>query len=56
LACDEKVKQALLDLDDKDILKSFARSKFIPATNEQYEFIEELATVIENDELKKTPR
>jgi phosphonate transport system substrate-binding protein len=45
----QRVKQAILDLDDQEILKSFARSKFIPATNEQYEFIEELVLSIEGD-------
>lgn len=49
----EKVRQALLDLDDKEILKSFSRSKFIPATNEQYEFIEQLAAIIEDEEKRK---
>ncbi|MGO8955147.1 MAG: putative selenate ABC transporter substrate-binding protein [Rhodomicrobium sp.] len=38
-----KVKQAILDLDDKDILSFFARSKFIPASNEQYKPVEEVA-------------
>ncbi len=51
----QKVKQALLDLDDKDILKSFARSKFVPASNEQYEFIEELVTSIEANDRKGSP-
>jgi hypothetical protein len=37
-----------LQFDDKEVLKSFARSKFIPATNEQYEFIEEIARLIED--------
>jgi phosphonate transport system substrate-binding protein len=32
----EKVKEAILGLDDKEILGFFARSKFIPATNDQY--------------------
>jgi len=45
-----KVRQVLLDLDDKEILKSFSRSKFIPATNEQYEFIEEVIGIIEHEE------
>jgi phosphonate transport system substrate-binding protein len=38
-----KVKQALLDLNDKEILKFFDGSKFIPANNEQYKPIEEVA-------------
>lgn len=49
----QTVKQAILDLDDKDILKSFARSNFIPATNEQYEFIEDLAADIAREERKR---
>ena len=32
-----KVKKALLDLDDQDLLKSFPRSSFIEATNEMYQ-------------------
>jgi phosphonate transport system substrate-binding protein len=32
----EKVKEAILSLDDKEILGFFARSKFIPASNDQY--------------------
>jgi phosphonate transport system substrate-binding protein len=39
----DKVKQALLDLDDKEILRFFGDSKFIPANNEQYKPIEEVA-------------
>jgi phosphonate transport system substrate-binding protein len=39
----EKVKQAILDLEDKEILGLFDRSKFIPASNEQYKPIEEVA-------------
>ncbi len=49
----KKVQRAILDLNDKDILKSFARSKFIPATNEQYEFIEELASILKAEEQEK---
>jgi phosphonate transport system substrate-binding protein len=48
-----KVKQAIVDLDDEEVLKSFGRAKFIPAANEQYEFIEELALILENEERKK---
>jgi phosphonate transport system substrate-binding protein len=50
---DRKVKQAIVDLDDAEILKAFNRPRFIPASNEQYEFIEELATMLENEERKK---
>jgi phosphonate transport system substrate-binding protein len=32
----EKVKEAIISLDDKEILGYFARSKFIPASNDQY--------------------
>lgn len=39
----EKVREALLALDDPDILSFFARSKFIPAKNEDYKPIEEVA-------------
>jgi phosphonate transport system substrate-binding protein len=39
----DKVKHALLDLNDKEILKFFDGSKFIPASNEQYKPIEEVA-------------
>jgi phosphonate transport system substrate-binding protein len=38
-----KVKQALLDLDDKEILSFFNGAKFIAASNEQYKPIEEVA-------------
>jgi phosphonate transport system substrate-binding protein len=48
-----RVKQAIADLDDDEVLKSFGRQKFIPATNEQYEFIEELASILEKDERKR---
>jgi phosphonate transport system substrate-binding protein len=48
-----KVKQAILDLDDAEILQAFDRPRFIPASNDQYEFIEELASMLEADELKK---
>ncbi|MCC1495388.1 putative selenate ABC transporter substrate-binding protein [Alcanivorax sp. 1008] len=32
----DKVRQALLDLDDRDVLDSFPREKFIPASNEDF--------------------
>jgi phosphonate transport system substrate-binding protein len=48
-----KVKQILVDLDDEEVLKSFSRRRFIPASNDQYEFIEELASILENEERKK---
>jgi phosphonate transport system substrate-binding protein len=38
-----KLKQALLDLNDKEILNFFDGAKFIPANNEQYKPIEEVA-------------
>jgi phosphonate transport system substrate-binding protein len=49
----QKVKQVLVDLDDKEILQAFGRPGFVPASNEQYEFIEELASILENEERKK---
>ncbi len=48
-----KVKQALIALDDEDILKAFGRPRFVAASNEQYEFIEELASMLEAEERKK---
>jgi phosphonate transport system substrate-binding protein len=39
----EKVKAALLAIDDKAIFEPFARSKFIPAKNEDYKPIETVA-------------
>ena len=39
----EKVKQAILGLEDKEILGFFARSKFIPCSNGQYKPIEDVA-------------
>jgi phosphonate transport system substrate-binding protein len=39
----EKVRAALLSIDDPTILGIFARSKFIPAKNEDYAPIEEVA-------------
>jgi hypothetical protein len=47
------VKQVIVDLDDEEVLKSFGRPRFVPASNEQYEFIEELASILENEERKK---
>ena len=45
----EKVKQALLGLDDKEILAFFGRSKFVPASNDQYKPIEDVAAVTKLD-------
>lgn len=45
----EKVKQAILSLDDKDILGFFARSKFIPASNAEYKPIEDVAAATKLD-------
>lgn len=39
----DKVKAALLAIDDPEILKAFPRSKFVPATNADYAPIEETA-------------
>lgn len=39
----ERVKQALLALDDPKLLESFPRSGFVPASNDDYEPIEEVA-------------
>jgi phosphonate transport system substrate-binding protein len=47
---DERVKQVLLDLDDQEVLKAFGRPKLVAASNEQYEFIEELAKIVETEE------
>ena len=35
----EKVQRVLLDLDDQDVLAAFPRSRFIPATNDDYQQI-----------------
>lgn len=43
----EKVKKALLELKDKDLLDSFPRKAFIPATNQMYEPILETAKAID---------
>jgi phosphonate transport system substrate-binding protein len=48
-----KVKQAIVDLDDAEVLQAFDRPRFIPASNEQYAFIEELASILEAEEQKK---
>ncbi len=45
----EKVKQAILGLEDKEILSFFARSKFIPASNDQYKPIEDVAAATKLD-------
>jgi len=42
----EKVRQALLDLDDPKLLESFPRSGFIPTANENYEPIRSVAEQI----------
>lgn len=39
----DRVRQALLDLDDPQLLESFPRSGFIPASNEDYEPIRSVA-------------
>src|SRR5215471_16575818 len=41
----EKLRAALLAIDDKAILEQFARSKFIPAKNSDYDPIEEVGKV-----------
>jgi phosphonate transport system substrate-binding protein len=45
----EKVRQAILNLADPEILGYFARSKFIPASNAQYAPIEEVAAATKLD-------
>ena len=42
----EKVRAALLDLKDPDLLASFPRASFIPASNEDYAPIEEVGRSI----------
>ncbi len=42
-----RVQQAIVDLDDKDILAQFARTKFVPSSNEDYNQIEEIAYQLE---------
>ena len=39
----DRVTQALLDMDDPELLKRFPRAGFIPASNEDYAPIEETA-------------
>jgi phosphonate transport system substrate-binding protein len=39
----EKVTQALLEMDDPELLESFPRSSFVPASNDDYEPIRETA-------------
>ena len=39
----ERLKAAILGMDDPEILGAFPRSKFIPASNADYEPIEEVA-------------
>ena len=41
-----KVKAALLNMTDKDLLASFPRSRFIPATNDDYKPVEEVGAEI----------
>ena len=43
------MRQAILSLDDPEILGYFARSKFIPATNGEYAPIEEIAAATKLD-------
>jgi phosphonate transport system substrate-binding protein len=45
----QKVRQAILSLDDPEILGYFARSKFIPVSNAQYAPIEEVAAATKLD-------
>lgn len=42
----DKVKQALLNMDDPELLKKFPRSAFIPASNSDYDSIRETAKQI----------
>jgi phosphonate transport system substrate-binding protein len=44
----ERVRQAIVSLADPEILGYFARSKFIPASNEEYAPIEEVAATATN--------
>jgi phosphonate transport system substrate-binding protein len=43
--CKEKLRAALLSIDDPEIMKQFARSKFIPAKNSDYAPIAEVGKV-----------
>lgn len=45
----EKVRQAIVSLEDPEILGYFARSRFIPASNAQYAPIEEVAAATKLD-------
>jgi phosphonate transport system substrate-binding protein len=45
----DKVRQAILALDDPEILGYFARSKFVPASNAEYAPIEEVAAATKLD-------
>ncbi len=47
-----KVKQAILDLTDEEILKAFGRPRFVPASNAEYGFIEKLASALAAEEGK----
>jgi phosphonate transport system substrate-binding protein len=49
----QKVKEIIVGLDDREVLAAFGRPRFVPASNEQYEFIEALAGILENEERKK---
>ncbi|WP_339799541.1 putative selenate ABC transporter substrate-binding protein [uncultured Marinobacter sp.] len=42
----EKVREALLNMDDPDLLASFPRGGFIPASNDDYEVIRETAEAL----------
>ena len=42
----DKVRQALLNMKDKDLLASFPRESFVPATNADYQAIEDTAKAI----------
>lgn len=42
----DRVRQALLDLDDPSLLESFPRSEFVPASNDDYKPIESVAKEI----------
>jgi phosphonate transport system substrate-binding protein len=43
----ERVRQAFLDLNDKEVLRFFNDSKFIPANNNQYKPVEDVARLAE---------
>ncbi len=42
----ERVTDALLTMDDPDLLKSFPRQKFVPATNADYDSVKQVAKAI----------